>query len=134
MSQELARRCIWIQDSTSSSSVSSPAASPAPTGASAVEREHRRRVACLQRALKSLIQERHIVKCQWEPDVESQVASLLTSVVDELLDEIEAKEAPLAKSPFPRAFLDDVNQHLAFCQKAASACVNREAALMVVKR
>jgi hypothetical protein len=64
----------------------------------------------------------------------SSLAAMLRSIVDELLDECEAKEILSRSSPLPRSFLDDINQHLAFCQRAASCSVNRESALLAVKR
>ena len=67
---------------------------------------------------------------------EQSVAKLcdkLRSIIEDLLDELDAKEA-LSRSSLPRSSLDEINQHLAFCQRAASCSVNRESALMAVKR
>lgn len=131
MSQEMARRCLWIQDAAASS----PLASEQP--ASASEREHRRRVAALHKTLKCLLLDRHVIKWQAAPPHchgADQLAAALTDALDELLDEMDAREPPASKAPVARSLLDDVSQHLAFCQRAASACVNRDAALMVVKR
>lgn len=84
---------------------------------------------------KTLLQEKHVIKSQTEafPAVTGQLSATLRAIVEEVLDEAEAKDV-LSRSPLPRSFLEEINQHLAFCQRAASCSVNRESALMVVKR
>ena len=85
--------------------------------------------------IQGLLQEKNVICRQAQQQQQQQsVAATLRSIVDELLDECEAKEALSRSSPLPRSFLDDINQHLAFCQRAASCSVNRESALLAVKR
>uniref|UniRef100_A0A0P5L1U9 Leucine-rich repeat and WD repeat-containing n=1 Tax=Daphnia magna TaxID=35525 RepID=A0A0P5L1U9_9CRUS len=132
MSQELARRCIWIQEMT----ISSPNTSGSVHSESSItERENRRRVNAVQKILKTLLQEKHVIKTQAEPfsAVTSQLSATLHSIVEEVLVEAEARDV-LSRSSLPRLLLEEINQHLAFCQRAASCSVNRESALMVVKR
>lgn len=85
--------------------------------------------------MQTLLQEKHVIKSQAEsfPAVTGQLSVALRSIVEEVLDEAEAKDV-LSRSSLSRSFLEEINQHLAFCQRAASCSVNRESALMAVKR
>jgi hypothetical protein len=62
------------------------------------------------------------------------LAATLQSIVQELLDDVEAKDVFRHVRCLPRCCLEEINQHIAFCQRAASCSVNREAALMAIKR
>ena len=85
--------------------------------------------------VQTLLQEKHVIKSQAEPfsAVTGQLSATLHSIVEEVLDEAEAKDV-LSRSSLSRSFLEEINQHLTFCQREASCSVNRESALMVVKR
>lgn len=86
-------------------------------------------------SMQTLLQENHVIKSQAEAfsAVTGQLLTMLRSIVEEVLEEAEAKDV-LSRSSLSRSFLEEINQHLAFCQRAASCSVNRESALIVVKR
>lgn len=90
---------------------------------------------CQSSLQQTLLLEHHVIKHQAESfrAVTGQLSVALRSIVEEVLDEAEAKDA-LLRSPLSRPFLEEINQHLTFCQKAASCSVNRESALVVIKR
>ncbi len=81
---------------------------------------------------QSLLQEKHIFKS--EADAAAGLDPALRCVVDELLDDVESKEAPPQVACLPHCYLEDVDQHLTFAQRAASDSTSREAALTAIKR
>ena len=82
--------------------------------------------------MQSLLQEKHILKNQAEAT--EHLSAVLQSIIEELLGDMESKDALRSAYSIPRCVLEHISQHIGFCQKAASCSVNRESALTAIKR
>ena len=87
---------------------------------------------CKKKMLQSLLQEKHIVRS--EAEACANLVPMVRCIINELLDEIEAKDIHNSAYAIPRNFIEEINQHISFCQKAASCSINRDSSLAIIKR
>ncbi|KAF2893747.1 hypothetical protein ILUMI_12441 [Ignelater luminosus] len=143
MSQELAKRCIWLNR------VYMPTAKT-PDNLSPGEAELHRRLNNLQRDLRNQLAEKHIVRIpvkyvegglnlevlehkQYIEQVVIHLKKHLTESVDSIVDEHQSKTLLKPSYGIDASLFEELNQQTSFCQKAAQCSVNREKTLNDIK-
>ncbi|XP_065167837.1 NACHT and WD repeat domain-containing protein 2 [Atheta coriaria] len=143
MSQELAKRCIWINR------VYTPT-EKTPDNMSPVEGELHRRLHTLQRDLRNQLAEKHIVRLpvryvegglsmdipeheEYIESVEMYLSKHLTEMVDCIIDEHQSKTMLKPSYGIDVSIFEELNQQTTFCQKAAQCSVNREYTINEIK-
>lgn len=144
MSQELARRCLWLYR------VCAPAASQSQEPPSPGETELRRRLEALHKDLKNQLNEKHILRipvrwveggldlqlpdhAQYVTEVTSQLDKHLRGVVDTIIEEDQAKNMLKSSYGIDSRLFQELMQQTSFCQRAAQCSINREAVLQEIK-
>lgn len=134
MSVEQARRCVWV-----SRAGNQPAVEAAEDVAG--HNELQRRLTNLQRDLKQHLTERNIIRAslRGRPGISDEeyaetVRSALGDRLDALLDSLICEhDGPRGHNGIPASLLDELTEHLIFCQKAAQCSTNREITLNELK-
>lgn len=67
-------------------------------------------------------------------EAEGLLSTTLRCIIEELLDDMDNKDVFRTAYSVPHCLLEQISQHIGFCQKAASCSVNRESALAAIKR
>lgn len=144
MSQELAKRCVWINR------VYTPAART-PDQMEPGDAELHRRLNNLQRDLKNQLNEKHIIRlpvkfvegglnalvpehAQYIAQICSLLRSQLQDSVDAIADEHQTKVLLRPAQGIPSTLFEELNQQTNFCQRAAQCSVNREIVLGEIKK
>ncbi|XP_050552202.1 uncharacterized protein LOC118277102 isoform X4 [Spodoptera frugiperda] len=134
MSVEAARRCVWV------CRAGGAAPEPADTGDRAHQQELQRRLNNLQKDLKQHLSERNVIRATMrgrggaDDDYTTGVSAALGDRLDALLDALVTDhDLPAGYNGIPTSLFDEVNEHLAFCQKAAQCTSNREITLNELK-
>ncbi|XP_030753342.1 NACHT and WD repeat domain-containing protein 2 [Sitophilus oryzae] len=144
MSQEMAKRCIWMNR------VYTPTPKT-PENPSPGEEEAHRRLNILQKDLRDQLTEKHIVRIQVKysdsglnpdlPEHKDYVSTVTTHLQKHLKDTIDGiVEEHAAKSMIKPSFgieaglFEELNQQTYFCQKAAQCSINREKTIEDVHR
>ncbi|XP_063237108.1 NACHT domain- and WD repeat-containing protein 1 isoform X2 [Bacillus rossius redtenbacheri] len=143
MSQELARRCLWL------CRVFTPAG-PAPEQPSVGEAELARRLEALQKDLRNQLSDKHIlrlaVRCvgggldpelpehaQYVSEVAAHMARHLRACVDAIVEEDQAKAVLRPSYGIDGRLFEELMQQTSFCQRAAQCSINREAVLHSIR-
>ncbi|CAG9853566.1 unnamed protein product [Phyllotreta striolata] len=143
MSQELAKRCVWLNR------VYTPTAKT-PDNMSPCEAEAHRRLDILQKDLKNQLAEKHIVRIPVKfveggidikiPEHEDYILTVvhhlnkhLSDMVNTIIEEHQNKAMLRPSYGIEAALFEELNQQTAFCQKAAQCSTNREALVNDVK-
>ncbi|XP_068084365.1 NACHT and WD repeat domain-containing protein 2 [Anabrus simplex] len=143
MSQELARRCLWLYRLYTHTGQTAEPSSPG-------EVELARRLEALHKDLKNLLNEKHILRlpvrwveggvnmeltehAQYITEVTAHLSKHLRSVIDAIIEEDQAKVVFRSYYGIEQWLLQELMQHASFCQKAAQCSVNREAVLQEIK-
>ncbi|CAG5026572.1 unnamed protein product [Parnassius apollo] len=135
MSSEAARRCVWVCRGAAPPEPDADGADPAH-GA-----ELQRRLANLQKDLKSHLSERNIIRAsvrgrptngdeEYAESIRAALAERLGALLDTLIAE---NELPAGSCGVPTSLFDEISEHLSFCQKAAQCTANREITLNELK-
>ncbi|XP_069676393.1 NACHT and WD repeat domain-containing protein 2 isoform X2 [Periplaneta americana] len=144
MSQELARRCLWLYR------VCAPTGSQSQDPPSPGETELRRRLEALHKNLKNQLNEKHILRmpvrwmeggldlefpehAQYVAEVTSQLANHLRSLVDTIIEEDQNKSVLKSSYGIDSRLFQELMQQTSFCQRAAQCSINREAVLQEIK-
>ncbi|XP_017775485.1 PREDICTED: NACHT and WD repeat domain-containing protein 2 isoform X1 [Nicrophorus vespilloides] len=144
MSQELAKRCIWINR------VYTPGEKTTNEPPSPGESEHFRRLNILQRDLRNQLAEKHIVRlpvkyvdgglnmeipehAQYISQVLGHMNKHLTEMIDAIIDEHQSKNILKPSYGIDTSIFEELNQQTTFCQKAAQCSVNREKTISDIK-
>lgn len=143
MSQELAKRCIWINR------VYTPTAKT-PDNLSPGETELYRRLNTLQKDLRNQLAEKHIVRipvkyvegglnlefmehAQYIAQVTTHLQKHLQEMIDSIIDEHQAKTMLKPSYGIEAPLFEELNQQTSFCQKAAQCSINREKTINEIK-
>nr|XP_022901761.1 NACHT and WD repeat domain-containing protein 2 [Onthophagus taurus] len=143
MSQELAKRCVWINR------VYTPG-EKTPENLSPGETELHRRLNTLQRDLRNQLAEKHIVRIPVKfvegglntdiPEHEQYISQIiyhlkkhLTEMVNAIIEEHQSKTVLKPCYGIEAALFEELNQQTGFCQKAAQCSVNREKTIAEIK-
>ncbi|KAK7866181.1 hypothetical protein R5R35_001398 [Gryllus longicercus] len=144
MSQELARRCIWLYRLYTHTMPSQESATPGDV-------ELARRLETLHKDLKNLLSEKHILRlpvrwaegglnleipehAQYISEVTAHLSKHLRVVIDTIIDEDQAKVVLRSCYGIERRLLQELMQHTTFCQKASQCSVNRDGILQEIKK
>ncbi|XP_076260372.1 NACHT and WD repeat domain-containing protein 2 isoform X2 [Rhynchophorus ferrugineus] len=136
MSQEMAKRCIWMNR------VYTPTPRT-PDNPSPGDEEAHRRLNILQKDLRDQLTEKHIVRIQVKysesglnpklPEYADYVATVTTHLqkhlkdtIDGIIEEHAAKNTIRPSYGIEAALFEELNQQTHFCQKAAQCSINRE--------
>nr|XP_049701712.1 NACHT and WD repeat domain-containing protein 2 isoform X1 [Helicoverpa armigera] len=149
MSVEAARRCVWVCRAGGTGGAvgaapgaASPQSEPGDIADTAHHHELQRRLNNLQKDLKQHLSERNVIRASvrgrgmpgGEDEYTEGVSSALGDRLDALLDALLADNlVPAGYNGIPTSLFDEVNEHLAFCQKAAQCTSNREITLNELK-
>ncbi|XP_063905453.1 NACHT and WD repeat domain-containing protein 2 isoform X2 [Zophobas morio] len=143
MSQELAKRCIWINR------VYTPTAKT-PDNLSPGDTELYRRLNTLQKDLRNQLTEKHIVRipvkyvegglnmdipehAQYIAQVTAHLQKHLLEMVDSIIDEHQGKTMLKPSYGIEAPLFEELNQQTSFCQKAAQCSINREKTINEIK-
>ncbi|KAJ2941345.1 hypothetical protein O0L34_g3545 [Tuta absoluta] len=151
MSVEAARRCVWVWRSGAIPAANACPDSPDSTDAhdGPHKAELQRRLNNLQKDLKMHLTERNIIRASvrgrpgagggggnagGEDEYTEGVRAALGERLDALLDALIAENTVQhAHAGIPTSLFDELNEHLAFCQKATQCTSNREITLNELK-
>ncbi|KAF4525524.1 hypothetical protein B566_EDAN014910, partial [Ephemera danica] len=146
MSQELARRCIWLCRVFTHIQSPVDAVTSAPGQA-----ELRRRLDILQNNLKNQLAERHVLRMpvRWRDggldpnaqpehqayvdEVAQRLSAHLKATIHDIMEEDETKSMLKASHGVEGELFQELMQQTAFCQRAAQCSVNREGVLQDIK-
>ncbi|XP_056647037.1 NACHT and WD repeat domain-containing protein 2 isoform X1 [Diorhabda sublineata] len=143
MSQELAKRCIWLNR------VYTPIAKT-PENMSPGKAEAHRRLDILQKDLKNQLAEKHIVRIPVKyveggldvkiPEHEEYLANVvhhlrkhLSEMIKTIIDEHQNKTMLKPSYGIEATLFEELNQQTTFCQKAAQCSTDREKTINNVK-
>jgi hypothetical protein len=143
MSQELAKRCIWINR------VYTPTAKT-PDNPSPGDAELYRRLNTLQKDLRNQLAEKHIVRipvkyvegglnlevpehAQYIAQVTAHLRKHLSEMMDSIIDEHQGKTMLKPSHGIEAPLFEELNQQTSFCQKAAQCSINREKTINEIK-
>lgn len=143
MSQELAKRCIWLNR------VYTPA-EKTPENLSAVDGELHRRLNTLQKDLRNQLAEKHIVRlpvkyvegglnsqipehAQYISAAVAHLQKQLTDMCDSIIEEHQSRTMLKPSFGIEAPLFEELNQQTSFCQKAAQCSVNREKTINEIK-
>ncbi|KAK9874009.1 hypothetical protein WA026_002362 [Henosepilachna vigintioctopunctata] len=143
MSQELAKRCIWMNR------VYTPA-EKTPENPSPGDSELQRRLNILQKDLRDQLAEKHIVRISVKylegglnvqhPDhsnyieqVDLHLKKHLVEMINAIMEEHQAKFMLKPSYGIEGPIFEELNQQIGFCQKAAQCSINREKTLNEIK-
>ncbi|XP_060535991.1 NACHT and WD repeat domain-containing protein 2 [Cylas formicarius] len=143
MSQEMAKRCIWLNR------VYTPTPKT-PDNLSPGEAEAQRRLNMLQKDLREQLTEKHIVRIQVRysddgldmdlPEHEQYVSTVTTHLrkhlyetIDSIIEEHQSKTMSKASYGVEAALFDELNVQIGFCQRAAQCSINREKTIEEIK-
>ncbi|KAJ8952611.1 hypothetical protein NQ318_004158 [Aromia moschata] len=143
MSQELAKRCIWLNR------VYMPTAKT-PDNMSPGEAEAHRRLNILQKDLRNQLTEKHIVRIpvkyvegglnldileheQYIAQVTLHLKKHLTEMTDTIIEEHQSKTMLKPSYGIEASLFEELNQQTSFCQKAAQCSINREKTINEIK-
>ncbi|CAH1102040.1 unnamed protein product [Psylliodes chrysocephalus] len=143
MSQELAKRCIWLNR------VYIPTAKT-PDNMSPGEAEAYRRLDILQKDLKNQLAEKHIVRIPVKfvdgginvniPEHEDYMLNVvhhlkkhLSEMINTIIDEHQSKTMLKPSYGIEATLFEELNQQTSFCQKAVQCSTNREKTVNDVK-
>ncbi|KAK5648750.1 hypothetical protein RI129_003642 [Pyrocoelia pectoralis] len=144
MSQELAKRCIWLNR------VYTPS-ERTPENLSPREIELQRRLYNLQRDLANQLAEKHIVRVSVKyvdgglsehvPEHKQYIEQIiiylkkhLLESIDSIIDEHQNKILLKPSYGIDSSLFEELNQQTIFCQKAAQCSINREKMLNDIKK
>lgn len=144
MSQELAKRCVWMNR------VYVPTVKT-PDNLDPVENELHRRLNNLQRDLKNQLNEKHIIRlpvkftdgnlsldvpehAQYVSQVCAHLKKHVQDTIDSIIDEHTNKVQLKPSQGVPAWLFEELNQQTGFCQRAAQCSVNREGVLSDIKK
>ncbi|XP_049826318.1 NACHT and WD repeat domain-containing protein 2 isoform X2 [Aethina tumida] len=136
MSQELAKRCIWMNR------VYTPTAKT-PDNMSPVDAEAYRRLGILQKDLRNQLTEKHIIRIpvryvdggiNMDIQEHQQYISLVTlslqkqlhEMIDSIIEEHQGKTMLKPSYGIEASLFEELNQQTSFCQKAAQCSINRD--------
>ncbi|KAI4468136.1 beta transducin-related protein [Holotrichia oblita] len=143
MSQELAKRCIWLNR------VYTPN-EKTPENLSPGEAELHRRLNTLQRDLRNQLAEKHIVRIpvkfvegglnmkisehvQYINQVTVHLRKHLMEMIDSIIEEHQSKTILKPYYGIDASLFEELNQQVSFCQKAAQCSTNREKTIQDIK-
>ncbi|KRT86348.1 AAA protein, partial [Oryctes borbonicus] len=143
MSQELAKRCIWLNR------VYTPI-EKTPENLSSGEAELHRRLNNLQRDLRNQLAEKHIVRIpvkfvdgglnmqisehvQYINQVTVHLRKHLMEMVNSIIEEHQSKTLLKPYYGIDASLFEELNQQTSFCQKAAQSSTNRERTVNDIK-
>ncbi|EFA06477.1 hypothetical protein TcasGA2_TC009369 [Tribolium castaneum] len=143
MSQELAKRCIWINR------VYTPTAKT-PDNLSPGDAELYRRLNTLQKDLRNQLAEKHIVRipvkyvegglnpeipehAQYIAQVTAHLQKHLVEMMDSIIEEHQGKTMLKPSQGIEAPLFEELNQQTSFCQKAAQCSINREKTINEIK-
>uniref|UniRef100_A0A6P7FUD4 NACHT and WD repeat domain-containing protein 2 isoform X1 n=1 Tax=Diabrotica virgifera virgifera TaxID=50390 RepID=A0A6P7FUD4_DIAVI len=143
MSQELAKRCIWLNR------IYTPTAKT-PDNMSPGEAEAHRRLDILQKDLKNQLAEKHIVRIPVKyvegglniqiPEHEEYLANVvhhlkkhLSEMINTIIEEHQSKTMLKPSFGIEATLFEELNQQTTFCQKAAQCSTDREKTINEVK-
>ncbi|CAG9765713.1 unnamed protein product [Ceutorhynchus assimilis] len=136
MSQEMAKRCIWMNR------VYTPTPKT-PDNPTPGEEEAIRRLNILQKDLRDQLAEKHIVRIQVKysdtgpnldiPEHKDYVSTVITHIqkhlqetIDSIMDEHTNKTMIKPSYGIEASLFEELNQQTYFCQKASQCSINRE--------
>ncbi|XP_049833754.1 NACHT domain- and WD repeat-containing protein 1 [Schistocerca gregaria] len=139
MSQELARRCLWLYRLYTHTG---PTTEPSTPG----DVELLRRLDTLHKELKTQLSEKHILRipvrwvegglntqlpehAQYVSEVVTQLTTHLNSVIDSIIEEDQSKMVLKSSYGISGQLLQELMLQTGVCQQAAQSSVNREAVL-----
>ncbi|KAL0276683.1 UNVERIFIED_CONTAM: hypothetical protein PYX00_004199 [Menopon gallinae] len=144
MSQELARRCLWLYRVFTQK--------PEPnTTASLLEQEQKRRLDIIYKDLKSQLTEKHVIRlsvkwnqggivdqnipehAQYVSDVTSHLMKYLKATIFNIIEEDQSKAVVRSMFGIESQFLNELKWQAMYCQKAAQSSVNREQVLQEIQ-
>nr|XP_023024211.1 uncharacterized protein LOC111512332 [Leptinotarsa decemlineata] len=143
MSQELAKRCVWLNR------VYTPTAKT-PDNMTPGEAEAHRRLNVLQKDLKNQLTEKHMIRIpvkyvdgglnQEIPEHEDYIATVthhlkkhLSEMISTIVDEHQSKSLLKPSYGIEASLFEELNQQTNFCQKAAQCNINREETIEDIK-
>ncbi|XP_045482226.1 NACHT and WD repeat domain-containing protein 2 isoform X1 [Harmonia axyridis] len=143
MSQEMAKRCIWMNR------VYIPTVKT-PENMSPVEAELQRRLNILQKDLRDQLAEKHIVRISvkyvdgglnveipehlnYVEQVAAHLKKHLIEMINGIIEEHQAKAVLKPSYGIEAPIFEELNQQTGFCQKAAQCSVNREKTINEMK-
>lgn len=143
MSQELAKRCVWMNR------VYTPTAKT-PENQTPGEAELHRRLHILQKDLRNQLAEKHIIRIsvhyvegglnmelsehlQYLEQVEEHLKKQLLELINGIIDEHQSKTMLRPSYGIEANLLEELNQQTSFCQKAAQCSINREKTISEIK-
>ncbi|CAG9821320.1 unnamed protein product [Phaedon cochleariae] len=143
MSQELAKRCIWLNR------VFTPTAKT-PDNMTPGEAEAHRRLTILQKDLKNQLTEKHIVRIPVKyvegglnpdiPEHEDYIATVnhhikkhLSEMIAAIIEEHQNKTMLKPSHGIESSLFEELNQQTNFCQKAAQCSINKEKTINDIK-
>lgn len=147
MSQEMARRTLWLHRVYTHQPPADPAA-PAPTPQ---EAELRRRLDAIHQLLKAQLVEKHILRmsvkycdgglpppeqpehAQYVADVTAQLTSTLRNILDAIIDEDQARTVGRPGFGLDNRLVLELGHQAGVCQRASQCSVNRDAVIAQVK-
>ncbi|XP_052123823.1 NACHT domain- and WD repeat-containing protein 1-like [Frankliniella occidentalis] len=145
MSQEMARRTLWLHRVYTHQPPAAPAAAP-----SAQETELRRRLDSIHQILKSQLVEKHILRlsvkysdgglqpelpehAQYVAEVTAQLTNSLRGIVDAIIDEDMAKTVGKPGFGLDNRLMQELTHQASVCQQASQCSVNRDYILSEIK-
>ncbi|KAJ8923993.1 hypothetical protein NQ315_006769 [Exocentrus adspersus] len=143
MSQELAKRCIWLNR------VYTPTAKT-PENMTPGEGEAHRRLNTLQKDLRNQLTEKHIVRIpvkyvegglnleiaeheQYISQMTGHLKKHLSEMIGTIIEEHQNKTMLKPSYGIEASLFEELNQQTSFCQKAAQCSVNREKTINDIK-
>nr|XP_037873954.1 uncharacterized protein LOC101738342 isoform X2 [Bombyx mori] len=142
MSVEAARRCVWVCRAGGAGGGGVGAGVGGEPDDAAQIHELQRRLANLQKELKVHLSERNIIRASvrgrsaasGDDEYAEGVRAALVERLEALLDALVSEhDAPPGYNGIPTSLLDEINEHLIFCQKSAQCTSNREITLNELK-
>ncbi|XP_075219526.1 NACHT and WD repeat domain-containing protein 2 isoform X3 [Lycorma delicatula] len=144
MSQELARRCLWLNR------VYTHQTEDNRTPLSPGDAELKRRLELLQKDLRAQLNEQHILRmpvqwveggldsnipehAQYMAEVQSQLTESLSAIINTIIEEDQAKVVMKSSYGVESSLLLELVQQTHFTQRAAQCSVNRDGVLNKIK-
>lgn len=146
MSQELARRTLWLHRVYTHQPPADPAAPPPSTQ----EAELRRRLDNIHHILKGQLVEKNILRlsvkyaeggvqpelpehAQYVADVTAQLTAALKNIVDAIIDEDQSKAVGKPGFGLDKRLVQELTHQAGVCQQASQCSVNREGVIAQIK-
>ncbi|XP_018319781.1 NACHT domain- and WD repeat-containing protein 1 isoform X2 [Agrilus planipennis] len=143
MSQELAKRCIWVNR------VFTPS-EKTPENPTCGEKELERRLNNLQKDLREQLAEKHIIRTlvknmdkglnlevaehkQYIDQIITSLKKYLIETINNIIEEHKSKTVVRPSYGIDSELFEELNQQTIFCQKAAQCSINREKTINEIK-